>query len=122
MPSGLQVVDDLRLFDAAQPGQSLQFNYYFFAAHKIGSIRGRQLSAFVDDRQFHFSLKGNAAEREFDGQCLLIHRLQKPTPQLPMHFHRGTDDGIRSWVSLRLVVHIHLRNLRNLRIKLDSLD
>ena len=118
MSSGLQVVDNLRLFDAAQPGQSFQLNYYFLAADEICPIGGRQLAALIQDRQFHLSLKGNAAEREFDGQCLLIHRLQKSTSQLPVYLHRRADDGIRSWISVCLVVHLHLCNLRNLRIKL----
>lgn len=71
-----------------------------------------QFSISIFNGQMMLSPKWNVAHFKLNGQCLLINRLQKSTSEPRVNFHRGSDDGMRSWISFLF----HLRHLRNLRI------
>ena len=91
---GLQVIDNLRLLDPAQFGQRLEFDNDRIEADEVRAVGGIQLISLVKHRQFDFALERDALILQLDGQGFLLDRLQKPAAQLPMHLHRGAENGI----------------------------
>ncbi len=80
MATGLQVVDNLCLFNSRQLSQGLDLHDHRIEAYQIGTIRRGELLPLVVNGQFDLSPKGYLSFGQLPGKCFLIDRLQEAWP------------------------------------------
>ncbi len=69
-----------------------QLNRNLAVNNKVNPVTAIQMNCFVVDGQGHFSLKLQAAKREFMTQAHVICGLQQSWPQLPMNLTCSRHD------------------------------
>lgn len=89
---GLEVVQDLSLLDARQPGQRLQFDDQRPEADEVGPMAHVQRNPTIQDREMDLPFVGDAADGQFPFQRLPVNRLGEavtPTRCGPSWPHPG---------------------------------
>ena len=95
----LQVMDGLSLMLRNKVADSFKLDNNRFVAEKVGIIRGFQSLACIGDYEPLLTDKRYAPQGEFNFESFLVHRLQKPRPQLVMNRYARPDDRVSLWIS-----------------------
>ena len=74
----------------------LHFDNESFFYDEVESMTMLKQEALVDDGQYALPFDAQAPKSKLVSEALLVHRLEQPGPNMPMHFDARRDELIRT--------------------------